>query len=78
MQVLKNVGVEGRTSWKVMEVHSKEIGGGMLDDSTWEQPLVIYTRAWLDRKASNLSLSNKNVRVIPMKSKTSLLCLPAI
>ena len=30
----------------------------MLDDSTWEQPLVIYTRARLGRKASNLSLSN--------------------
>ncbi len=30
----------------------------MLNDSTWEQPLVIYTRAWLDRKASNLSVSN--------------------
>lgn len=34
------------------------MGGRMLDDSTWEQPLVIYTRARLDRKASNLSLSN--------------------
>ena len=30
----------------------------MLDDSTWEQSLVIYTRARLDQKDSNLSLSN--------------------
>ena len=30
----------------------------MLDDSTWEQPLVQYTRARLDRNTSNLSLSN--------------------
>ncbi len=44
-------------------IGSNEIGGGMLDDSTWEQPLVIYTRAWLDRKASNLSLSNRVIRV---------------
>ena len=37
-----------------------KIGGRMLNDSsTWEQPLVIYTRARLGRKASNLSLSNK-------------------
>ena len=47
--------LEGQTTAQAI---CKEIGGGMLFDSTWEQPLVIYTRARLDQKASNLSLSN--------------------
>ena len=39
-------------------LYTNRIGDRMLDDSTWEQPLVIYTRARLDRKDSSLSLSN--------------------
>ena len=37
---------------------SNQIGGRILNDSTWEQPQVIYTGARLGRKASNFLLFN--------------------
>ena len=50
----------------------------MLDDSTWEQPLVIYTRARLDRKDSNLSLSNNHIYLHPSLIHSCLSLVKAI